>query len=45
MIQDIIQKCVTCYCCVFSQDGAVHASLQPAEILYLTVAYDWFLFG
>ncbi|XP_072239046.1 phosphatidylinositol-3,5-bisphosphate 3-phosphatase MTMR14 [Leuresthes tenuis] len=26
-------------------DGAVHASLQPAEILYLTVAYDWFLFG
>uniref|UniRef100_A0A8C5BQN6 Myotubularin related protein 14 n=1 Tax=Gadus morhua TaxID=8049 RepID=A0A8C5BQN6_GADMO len=26
-------------------DGAVHASLQPAEILYLTIAYDWFLFG
>ncbi|KAM4588812.1 phosphatidylinositol-3,5-bisphosphate 3-phosphatase MTMR14 [Odontesthes bonariensis] len=26
-------------------DGVVHASLQPAEILYLTVAYDWFLFG
>lgn len=28
-----------------SQDGAVHASLEPAEILYLTIAYDWFLFG
>ncbi|XP_043977670.1 LOW QUALITY PROTEIN: myotubularin-related protein 14 [Gambusia affinis] len=26
-------------------DGAVHANLQPAEILYLTIAYDWFLFG
>uniref|UniRef100_A0A4W5RLB6 Myotubularin related protein 14 n=1 Tax=Hucho hucho TaxID=62062 RepID=A0A4W5RLB6_9TELE len=26
-------------------DGAVHASLDPAEILYLTIAYDWFLFG
>ncbi|XP_053153889.1 myotubularin-related protein 14 isoform X2 [Hemicordylus capensis] len=26
-------------------DGLVHASLEPAEILYLTVAYDWFLFG
>uniref|UniRef100_A0A6Q2WX71 Myotubularin related protein 14 n=1 Tax=Esox lucius TaxID=8010 RepID=A0A6Q2WX71_ESOLU len=26
-------------------DGAVHASLGPAEILYLTIAYDWFLFG
>ncbi|XP_075773388.1 phosphatidylinositol-3,5-bisphosphate 3-phosphatase MTMR14 isoform X3 [Pelodiscus sinensis] len=26
-------------------DGLVHASLAPAEILYLTVAYDWFLFG
>lgn len=29
----------------FPQDGAVHASLEPAEILYLTIAYDWFLFG
>lgn len=29
----------------FSQDGAVHASLEPAQILYLTIAYDWFLFG
>lgn len=29
----------------FLQDGAVHASLEPAEILYLTIAYDWFLFG
>lgn len=27
------------------QDGLIHASLKPAEILYLTVAYDWFLFG
>ncbi|KAF0035457.1 hypothetical protein F2P81_013215 [Scophthalmus maximus] len=27
------------------QDGAVHASLEPAEILYLTISYDWFLFG
>ncbi|XP_026872567.1 myotubularin-related protein 14 isoform X2 [Electrophorus electricus] len=26
-------------------DGAVHASLEPSEILYLTIAYDWFLFG
>ncbi|XP_076972760.1 phosphatidylinositol-3,5-bisphosphate 3-phosphatase MTMR14 isoform X1 [Tamandua tetradactyla] len=26
-------------------DGLVHMALQPAEILYLTVAYDWFLFG
>lgn len=27
------------------QDGVVHASLEPAQILYLTIAYDWFLFG
>ncbi|KAF3828941.1 hypothetical protein GH733_003205 [Mirounga leonina] len=27
------------------QDGLIHTSLRPAEILYLTVAYDWFLFG
>uniref|UniRef100_A0A671TJ01 Myotubularin related protein 14 n=1 Tax=Sparus aurata TaxID=8175 RepID=A0A671TJ01_SPAAU len=26
-------------------DGAVHASLEPSQILYLTIAYDWFLFG
>ncbi|XP_072845351.2 phosphatidylinositol-3,5-bisphosphate 3-phosphatase MTMR14 isoform X1 [Pogona vitticeps] len=26
-------------------DGLIHRSLEPAEILYLTVAYDWFLFG
>ncbi|KAM4643743.1 phosphatidylinositol-3,5-bisphosphate 3-phosphatase MTMR14 isoform 2-T2 [Discoglossus pictus] len=26
-------------------DGMVHNNLDPAEILYLTVAYDWFLFG
>ncbi|MBN3296559.1 MTMRE protein, partial [Amia calva] len=26
-------------------DGVIHANLEPAEILYLTIAYDWFLFG
>ncbi|XP_074008921.1 phosphatidylinositol-3,5-bisphosphate 3-phosphatase MTMR14 isoform X2 [Numenius arquata] len=26
-------------------DGLIHTSLEPSEILYLTVAYDWFLFG
>ncbi|KAI0237241.1 Myotubularin-related protein 14 [Lamellibrachia satsuma] len=26
-------------------DGSIHTSLTPLEILYLTVAYDWFLFG
>ncbi|XP_072454670.1 phosphatidylinositol-3,5-bisphosphate 3-phosphatase MTMR14 isoform X3 [Notamacropus eugenii] len=26
-------------------DGLIHVTLKPAEILYLTVAYDWFLFG
>uniref|UniRef100_A0A673HKK2 Myotubularin-related protein 14-like n=1 Tax=Sinocyclocheilus rhinocerous TaxID=307959 RepID=A0A673HKK2_9TELE len=26
-------------------DRAIHASLEPSEILYLTIAYDWFLFG
>ncbi|NXN15719.1 MTMRE protein, partial [Indicator maculatus] len=26
-------------------DGLIHSSLEPSEILYLTVAYDWFLFG
>uniref|UniRef100_A0A665W451 Myotubularin related protein 14 n=1 Tax=Echeneis naucrates TaxID=173247 RepID=A0A665W451_ECHNA len=26
-------------------DGAVHVNLEPGEILYLTIAYDWFLFG
>uniref|UniRef100_A0A8B9TGG6 Myotubularin related protein 14 n=1 Tax=Anas platyrhynchos TaxID=8839 RepID=A0A8B9TGG6_ANAPL len=26
-------------------DGLIHVSLEPSEILYLTVAYDWFLFG
>uniref|UniRef100_A0A1A8CJP7 Myotubularin related protein 14 n=1 Tax=Nothobranchius kadleci TaxID=1051664 RepID=A0A1A8CJP7_NOTKA len=26
-------------------DGVVHANLEPAEILYLTIAYDWFFFG
>ncbi|XP_067834193.1 myotubularin-related protein 14 isoform X2 [Heptranchias perlo] len=26
-------------------DGLVHACLEPMEILYLTIAYDWFLFG
>ncbi|KAK3605820.1 hypothetical protein CHS0354_002452 [Potamilus streckersoni] len=26
-------------------DGVIHQSLSPAEILYLTLAYDWYLFG
>ncbi|GAB1610738.1 myotubularin-related protein 14-like [Argonauta hians] len=26
-------------------DGAIHQSLKPEEILYLTIAYDWYLFG
>ncbi|XP_045166694.2 myotubularin-related protein 14-like [Mercenaria mercenaria] len=26
-------------------DGAIHKSLTAAEILYLTLAYDWYLFG
>ncbi|XP_072438068.1 phosphatidylinositol-3,5-bisphosphate 3-phosphatase MTMR14 isoform X1 [Chiloscyllium punctatum] len=26
-------------------DGLVHTCLEPVEILYLTIAYDWFLFG
>ncbi|KAM6214483.1 phosphatidylinositol-3,5-bisphosphate 3-phosphatase MTMR14 [Rhynchocyon petersi] len=26
-------------------DRLIHTSLKPAEVLYLTVAYDWFLFG
>lgn len=26
-------------------DGKIHQSLKPLEILYLTLAYDWFLFG
>lgn len=26
-------------------DGKIHQSLSAEEILYLTIAYDWFLFG
>ncbi|KAK6176875.1 hypothetical protein SNE40_015090 [Patella caerulea] len=26
-------------------DGIIHRSLKPAEILYLTLGYDWYLFG
>ncbi|GFN88842.1 myotubularin-related protein 14 [Plakobranchus ocellatus] len=26
-------------------DGAIHKSLSATEILYLTLAYDWYLFG
>ncbi|KAL4226757.1 Myotubularin-related protein 14 [Mactra antiquata] len=26
-------------------DGAIHKSLNPTEIVYLTLAYDWYLFG
>jgi len=26
-------------------EGVIHKSLSPLEVLYLTIAYDWFLFG
>lgn len=26
-------------------DGVIHKSLSPLEILYLTLGYDWYLFG
>ena len=26
-------------------DGLCHRNLSPAEIIYLTIAYDWYLFG
>jgi len=26
-------------------EGVIHQSLSTLEILYLTIAYDWFLFG
>ncbi|XP_070506511.1 phosphatidylinositol-3,5-bisphosphate 3-phosphatase MTMR14 isoform X2 [Chironomus tepperi] len=26
-------------------DGVIHQSLNPMQILYFTIAYDWFLFG
>ncbi|XP_076469723.1 phosphatidylinositol-3,5-bisphosphate 3-phosphatase MTMR14-like [Babylonia areolata] len=26
-------------------DGLIHPSLEPAEMMYLTLAYDWYLFG
>jgi len=26
-------------------DGECHTSLSAEEILFLTIAYDWFLFG
>ncbi|GAB0091916.1 myotubularin-related protein 14 [Sergentomyia squamirostris] len=26
-------------------DGLIHQSLSPMQMLYLTVAYDWYLFG
>ncbi|VVC25066.1 Hypothetical protein CINCED_3A005390 [Cinara cedri] len=26
-------------------DGAIHKSLSPSQILYLTLGYDWYLFG
>lgn len=26
-------------------DGLIHQSLNPCQILYLTIAYDWILFG
>lgn len=30
---------------IFIQDGRIHQSLSATEVLFLTVAYDWFLFG
>lgn len=26
-------------------DGVIHKSLSPSQILYLTLGYDWYLFG
>jgi len=26
-------------------DGVIHKSLSATEILYLTLAYDWYMFG
>lgn len=26
-------------------DGVIHQSLTPTQILYLTISYDWYLFG
>lgn len=26
-------------------DGVIHQSLSPIQILYFTIAYDWYLFG
>ncbi|GBL95249.1 Myotubularin-related protein 14, partial [Araneus ventricosus] len=26
-------------------DGQIHTSLSPVEMAYLTLAYDWYLFG
>lgn len=26
-------------------DGVIHQSLSPAQMLYFTIAYDWYLFG
>ena len=26
-------------------DGLVHHNLGPVDIIYLTIAYDWYLFG
>ncbi|VEL16087.1 unnamed protein product [Protopolystoma xenopodis] len=31
--------------CLLWADGLAHDSLAPPEMLYLTLAYDWFLFG
>ena len=29
----------------YLQDGRAHISLSPSEMLYFTLAYDWFTFG
>ncbi|KAA3678234.1 myotubularin-related protein 14 [Paragonimus westermani] len=31
--------------CLLWADDLAHPSLEPAEMLYYTLAYDWFLFG
>ncbi|KAF5401511.1 Myotubularin protein 14 [Paragonimus heterotremus] len=31
--------------CLLWADDLAHPSLEPAEMLYFTLAYDWFLFG
>ena len=43
VIHVYINTCPNMYICL--QDGKAHCSLSPKEILYFTLAYDWFAFG